>query len=303
MFYAYTITNNLSGKFYIGITNNVKTRTNKHIQISESGKEKYPKHFQAIHYAIKKYGVENFTFETIKIFDNEDEAYFYEEDIIIYCKLNNIKMYNIAGGGKGTGSGINHPTFGKKLSKEWVDNMSKAAKNNMSEAKREKRRQQLIQRNWIGENHPMFGKKHSEETRKKISDAAKQNPKIVSLETRQKISAANKGKEVSNETRLKLSEAIKKLNMCGEKNPNYGNKWSDEQKQHLSDLKTGKPNHTSRKLSIDQVREILQLIENKIPKRKIARDLGVNRDSINQILKGKSYIDMVQQIKKENKNE
>jgi hypothetical protein len=69
-----------------------------------------------------------------------------------------------------------------------------------------------------------LGMAHSEETKKKISQSAKSNPKcieahieagkrhkgkILSNETKQKISAARKGQRLSEETKLKLSESHK----------------------------------------------------------------------------------------------
>lgn len=90
-------------------------------------------------------------------FDNEDDAYNAEENLISQLRSENVLNYNIAGGGKGTGSGINHPMFGKKLSQKWIDNLSIASKiyNNKPEVI-ERHRANMINNNWIGENHPMF---------------------------------------------------------------------------------------------------------------------------------------------------
>lgn len=138
MYYVYTIINRLNDKLYIGTTSNIN-RFNQHITIADGGKKKYPKHYQKIHAAIKKYGHKNFDFTITKTFDNEDEAYYFEEDMISYLRSMNISIYNIAGGGKGTGSGINHPMFGKKLPKKWKENVKKSRKE-MDEKTREKHR-------------------------------------------------------------------------------------------------------------------------------------------------------------------
>src|ERR1700678_1251169 len=172
MWSAYTITNKSSGKMYIGASEDYMDRWENHLRYAEGGKEKYPSHFMAIHAAIKKYGVSNFDFEAIKYFDNEEEMYFYEDDMIAYCRSLGVPLYNIAGGGKGTGSGVNHPMFGKKLPKEWLDNMSAAIKISSNNPEtRAKHSANMIARNWVGENHPMFGKTHSDEARQKISAA------------------------------------------------------------------------------------------------------------------------------------
>ena len=94
-----------------------------------------------------------------------------------------------------------------------------------------------------GENHPKFGKKDSDETRQKKSDALTGKPK--SDEHKQNISIANTGKTRSDE--FKENKAIEMLQFYkdhpevadaksqpGENNPNFGNKWTLEQRIALS---------------------------------------------------------------------
>lgn len=45
-----------------------------HKIIANGGKEKYPDKFQAIHAAINKHGIENFSFQIIETFDMEKDA-------------------------------------------------------------------------------------------------------------------------------------------------------------------------------------------------------------------------------------
>lgn len=73
----------------------------------------------------------------------------------------------------------------------------------------------------------------SNETRKKISNARK--GMVVSDETRKKLSDAHKGKTVSDETRKKISDALK-----GENNYIYGKHLSEETRKKLSDAHKGK---------------------------------------------------------------
>lgn len=85
-----------------------------------------------------------------------------------------------------------------------------------------------------------YGKHRSEETRRKISESHK--GKHLSGETRQKLSEANRGRrkgkayeelygvEKALETKKKIGDSIR-----GEKNPNFGNQFSMETKQKLSE--------------------------------------------------------------------
>ena len=59
-----------------------------------------------------------------------------------------------------------------------------------------------------------------------------------------------KEKTVTEEFRRKMSELVK-----GEKNPNFGNKWSDEQKKHLSELR--KSNGLAKGINNPMARKIM----------------------------------------------
>lgn len=284
MFYVYKIVNLINGKLYIGVTNNPKKRWHNHQFIAEKGKDYFPKHYQLIHQAINKYGANNFSFEIIKTFDNEDICYLKEVSLINFCKKIGIKLYNVAGGGKGTGSGPSHPMYGKKLPKEWVDKIRLVEKTPQT---REKHRQDLLKRNWTGENHPMYGKKHNEETRNKISEKGK--GKIVSEETRNRMSKASKGRVASEETRKKMSDRMIKLNIVGARNPNFGNKWSDEQKQALSKKKKGVPNTRDRIFSEIQIFEILILKNMGFPSKFLSEKYKCDKSTVKNIARGITY--------------
>lgn len=76
-----------------------------------------------------------------------------------------------------------------------------------------------------GENNPFYGRQHTAETKEKISKANK-NP---SDETRKKMSESARGKVLSQETRDKISAAE-----SGEKHWNYGQKMKDSVKEALA---------------------------------------------------------------------
>ena len=95
------------------------------------------------------------------------------------------------------------------------------------------------------------GKMLSSETRRKISEAHK--GKTLSAETRRKISEAHKGKTLSAETRRKISEARK-----GENHPMFGKpptkgfsgkRHTPETRRKISEATTGEKNHRYGKLA------------------------------------------------------
>lgn len=91
----YKIINKINGKIYVGQTkNSIKERKVSHLQ-SVHSESKYP-----LHCAIRKYGIENFMFETIEMCSetelNEKESYWIRE-LNTLCQ----NGYNIRSGGRG----------------------------------------------------------------------------------------------------------------------------------------------------------------------------------------------------------
>jgi len=130
----YVITNNVNDKKYVGLTTKtIEARFKQHQRTANRG-SKYP-----IHCAIRKYGIENFTYDVIQECSTFDELNAAEIDWI--AKLCTIEQgYNICEGGRGVrGTGI------------WVH--SEDAKRKIS----------------IGNS----GKVRSQETKKKISESVK----------------------------------------------------------------------------------------------------------------------------------
>ena len=89
-FYFYKITNNINNHFYYGVhcTNNLNDN------YMGSGKR--------LQYAIKKYGIENFSKEILKYFNSKEEAFEYEEQIVNENLVNNPNCYNLTKGGHGS---------------------------------------------------------------------------------------------------------------------------------------------------------------------------------------------------------
>jgi len=112
-FIIYKTTNNINGKFYIG----------KH-KVQEKYDYLYLGSGHAISKAIKKYGAENFTRETLYVFDNEEDCILKEREIVSEDMVCDPLCYNIATGGN---AGKSHSDTTKKLiskavTEEWKDN-------------------------------------------------------------------------------------------------------------------------------------------------------------------------------------
>ena len=87
--YLYKITNNINSKFYIGVHN------------TDDLNDGYMGSGSAIKKAIKKYGISNFTKEYLMFFDNAEEAFLKEKEIVTKELVNSKNCYNEHVGGLG----------------------------------------------------------------------------------------------------------------------------------------------------------------------------------------------------------
>lgn len=122
LFYVYKITNLINNKIYIGKTNNVKKRWREHISSSKNKSLNYP-----IYNAIRKYGKNNFITEVIGEFICERKAYDIETECIYYYNSMNKNIgYNVREGGQGAGSGELNHFYGKNLTVDHKNKISKS---------------------------------------------------------------------------------------------------------------------------------------------------------------------------------
>lgn len=188
----------ISGKSYIGQTKDIIKRFRQHKHKSSG--------CAAFSSAIKKYGWDSFNYEILASGLTIHAANHFE---IFYIKQHNTlhpNGYNLLSGG------INF-----KPRKETAIKISELKKGNKN----------------------MLGKKHTEETKLKMSLSSMGNTYNIgrkhSKETILKMCKSQKGRIVSEETRRKLS-AIQK----GRPSPTKGKVMSDEAKKRLSKINTGK---------------------------------------------------------------
>lgn len=133
MWYLYTITNQVNGKQYIGISSQTARRWIEH----KSGHGS-----KLVYQAIKKYGIENLRFDPL-YGGCEDDIKRLEVILIAECGTMAPDGYNLTEGGEGS--------TGWKPGIETRQKMSQAHS---------------------GKNNAMYGRKHSKETKKKIARKA-----------------------------------------------------------------------------------------------------------------------------------
>jgi group I intron endonuclease len=96
--WLYKLTNLIADKGYIGTSvNPVSQRISRHLYAAKSGRENMP-----IAYAIKKYGIKNFSIETLVQCDDYDYLLDLEAKAIVRFNTRSPNGYNLTAGGRGT---------------------------------------------------------------------------------------------------------------------------------------------------------------------------------------------------------
>ena len=183
MYYIYKITNKTNNKSYIGFTSNLKERFKVHRSKQTN---------LIISRAIRKYGVDNFTFDILyQSFDKDYALNVMEQKYIEeYDTIN--QGYNQRKGGFAL-IGSDNYMYGKTHSEETKHKISIKAKGRVS---------------------PRKGATLSDESKQKISAKNKgKQPRqgaILSDTTKNKIRQSLLGKKLSEETKRKISESLKR---------------------------------------------------------------------------------------------
>lgn len=123
-YYLYQITNNLNGNIYVGV------------HATDNLDDGYMGSGKRLNTAKKKYGKENFTKEILQFFDNSDEMFLREAEIVNIEFVSRRDTYNIKEGGLGNSSHdsltlwkneeYRNKVISKSLSKFWNDPEHKA---------------------------------------------------------------------------------------------------------------------------------------------------------------------------------
>ena len=202
MYYTvYKVTNKISGKLYVG------THKTENLDDGYMGSGKYLKH------AINKYGLGNFEKEILFIFDNPDDMFGKEAEIVNEDFIAEENTYNLRVGGFGGWDYAN-----KKYSKEDRERLSAIANIALTEKMNndtEFRKNQLDKR--------------SKSMVKRWEDSQYRNAVCASDSRRNSF----KGKTHSAESKTKIGQANSRKQR-GSKNSQYGTRWIHSLKERRS---------------------------------------------------------------------
>lgn len=200
----YKAQNKINNKVYIGQTiKELEIRKKQHFYNSNINKNENKSHFKS---SIEKYGFDVFEWSILDTANSFNELNFKEIFYIKYYKSTN-------------------PTYGYNLSSGGNNPILRGVYNGM------------------------YGKTHTEEAKQKIRDNMigltwdERLGAEKSKEVKIKLSEANLGSKRSVETKRKMSKnqwlKNKGYLISGDKNPNYGNKWTEDQKNKVSGENNG----------------------------------------------------------------
>jgi group I intron endonuclease len=181
MFYIYLIHNIINNKVYVGKATNPKTRWRRHRHAADG---KCSEKIFYLHRAIKKYGVDNFTFTVFQQYLSEKDAFLAETYWIKYFNSKNSEYgYNLTNGGEGVSGRV------------------------VSEATRQKMREKATGRKHTSETKDLLKQINIGKIPTNIEQLRTINKgKVLPAAHRQKISQARQGMIFTEEHRQNMSK-------------------------------------------------------------------------------------------------
>lgn len=195
----YKITNIKNNKIYIGQTVEPKKRWYQHRR--DAANPKYP-----LHFAINKYGTDNFIFEVLLSCVTQDDANYMEEKFINeYGSLaKDNKGYNISLGGTVSPKSDEW----KAAFTKWHASLAPEERERINKLQSEATFKQIAEK-----GHPAQGSKRTPEQSANLSRARRENPILYTPEIRQRMSEAHLGQKHSEETIKKRAASIAETNL------------------------------------------------------------------------------------------
>lgn len=174
-FVVYVIRNSVNGKCYVGKTGRPRFRWYIHKCHAKRGAGKRVGE-SALYRAIRKHGIESFSFEIIEFGLSEDASFERERAWIVKHGSFGPGGYNMSAGGEGQ-TGFSHsPESKAKMARHGAENGCFGRV--WTEEERAAHRERTL-RQFAEKGHPFQGRTHTPETRAKLSAAAKGNKRCV----------------------------------------------------------------------------------------------------------------------------
>lgn len=177
MFYIiYKTTNKIDGKIYVG------SHQTTNINDEYLGSGKYLKR------AISKYGKQNFNKEILHIFNNKQDMFDKEREIVNEEFVKDANTYNFKIGGAGGNPGIIGAFAGRKHSQETKE---KIRKSSLSQGTTDEKRRKCSDNNWAKKD-PVAFKEHASRINKNIPKSANHRASLAKAQQGRKM--MNNGK-------------------------------------------------------------------------------------------------------------
>lgn len=200
---VYKVTNRINGKFYIG------THKTQDLNDNYMGSGKYLNH------AINKHGIENFDKEILHVFDNPEDMFAMEAEIVNEDFLAEENTYNLKVGGFG---GWDYINSNETLRKEKNLRAAKSTHERYSKEVRSKWTKDSIQKR-INKHGPERIKEIAEIAGQAMKKRLEDDPELLKT-----YSERSRNFRHSNESKRKIGLANSIKNK-GKGNPHYGTRW------------------------------------------------------------------------------
>ena len=236
----YKATNITNGKVYIGATiQTLQSRKKQHINCAKKNIDNGKRYF---YNAIRKYSPDNFIWEIIDSADNYDNLMKKEKYWIKKYNAFGKNGYNLCEGGNNTIGYKHTPEAKKKMSEKAQNRIHKKGKDSPCYGKKlSKESKEKISKKVSGKNNPMYGKTFYDIWVEKYGKE-KANKMLIEWNNKKKLPRKKNNKPMSEETRKKISEANK---LAHKKHPEHylGHYHTEEQKEKWSKERKGRKLH------------------------------------------------------------